>query len=81
MRNFLADKKLNLTQEKHLVVPIGVLFELCLGTFLLSSSSFAAPNIMVGNTILLKHASIATMCYRNRIYLKKLAHLKDYIQI
>jgi succinate-semialdehyde dehydrogenase/glutarate-semialdehyde dehydrogenase len=64
MRNhFLADKKIKSTAHRSLFVGsfVGVLLEL-LGTFLLSSSSFAAPNILVGNTILLKHASIMPQC-------------------
>jgi succinate-semialdehyde dehydrogenase / glutarate-semialdehyde dehydrogenase len=63
--DFLADKKLNPTLGKAFIrySPIGVLFGVQPWNFpFYQVARFAAPNIMVGNTILLKHASIVPQC-------------------
>jgi succinate-semialdehyde dehydrogenase/glutarate-semialdehyde dehydrogenase len=62
---FLADKKLNPDSGEAFVrsSPIGVLFGVMPWNFpFYQVVRFAAPNIMVGNTILLKHASIVPQC-------------------
>ncbi|MBE0393327.1 succinate-semialdehyde dehydrogenase/glutarate-semialdehyde dehydrogenase [Flavobacterium sp. 7E] len=62
---FLADKKLSPEQGEAFVrsSPIGVLFGVMPWNFpFYQVVRFAAPNIMVGNTILLKHASIVPQC-------------------
>ena len=62
---FLADKKLNPDTGEAFVrsSPIGVLFGVMPWNFpFYQVVRFAAPNIMVGNTILLKHASIVPQC-------------------
>jgi succinate-semialdehyde dehydrogenase/glutarate-semialdehyde dehydrogenase len=63
--SFLADKKLNPDSGEAFVrsSPIGVLFGVMPWNFpFYQVVRFAAPNIMVGNTILLKHASIVPQC-------------------
>jgi succinate-semialdehyde dehydrogenase / glutarate-semialdehyde dehydrogenase len=63
--NFLADKKLNPKHGEAFVrsSPIGVLLGVQPWNFpFYQVARFAAPNIMVGNTILLKHASIVPQC-------------------
>lgn len=62
---FLADKNLNPESGKAIIrnSPIGVLFGVMPWNFpFYQIVRFAAPNIMVGNTILLKHASILPQC-------------------
>ena len=62
---FLADKKLHPDSGEAFVrsSPIGVLFGVMPWNFpFYQVVRFAAPNIMVGNTILLKHASIVPQC-------------------
>jgi succinate-semialdehyde dehydrogenase/glutarate-semialdehyde dehydrogenase len=62
---FLADKELNPDSGTAFVrsSPIGVLFGVMPWNFpFYQVVRFAAPNIMVGNTILLKHASIVPQC-------------------
>lgn len=62
---FLADKKLNPEKGEAFVrsSPIGVLLGVMPWNFpFYQVVRFAAPNIMVGNTILLKHASIVPQC-------------------
>lgn len=62
---FLADKKLSPEEGKAFVrsSPIGVLFGVMPWNFpFYQVVRFASPNIMVGNTILLKHASIVPQC-------------------
>jgi len=62
---FLADKKLNPASGEAFIrnSPIGVLFGVMPWNFpFYQVVRFAAPNIMVGNTILLKHASIVPQC-------------------
>lgn len=62
---FLADKKLNPESGEAFVrsSPIGPLFGVMPWNFpFYQVVRFAAPNIMVGNTILLKHASIVPQC-------------------
>ncbi len=62
---FLADKKLNPESGQAFVrsSSIGVLFGVMPWNFpFYQVVRFAAPNIMVGNTILLKHASIVPQC-------------------
>jgi succinate-semialdehyde dehydrogenase/glutarate-semialdehyde dehydrogenase len=62
---FLADKKLNPESGEAFVrnSPVGVLFGVMPWNFpFYQVVRFAAPNIMVGNTILLKHASIVPQC-------------------
>ena len=64
-KTFLADKKLNPDAGEAFVrsSPIGVLFGVMPWNFpFYQVVRFAAPNIMVGNTILLKHASIVPQC-------------------
>ena len=63
--NFLADKVLDPEYGEALVrnSPIGVLLGVMPWNFpYYQVVRFAAPNIMVGNTILLKHASIVPQC-------------------
>ena len=63
--DFLADKILNLEHGTAIIrnSPIGVLFGVMPWNFpFYQVARFAAPNIMVGNTILLKHASIVPQC-------------------
>ncbi|TDE02639.1 NAD-dependent succinate-semialdehyde dehydrogenase [Flavobacterium hiemivividum] len=63
--DFLADKKLNPESGEAFIrnSPIGVLFGVMPWNFpFYQVVRFAAPNIMVGNTILLKHASIVPQC-------------------
>lgn len=62
---FLADKILNPEYGKALIRsgPIGVLLGIMPWNFpFYQVARFAAPNIMVGNTVLLKHASIVPRC-------------------
>jgi len=62
---FLTDKILNPEFGKAIVrnSPIGVLLGVMPWNFpFYQVARFAAPNIMVGNTILLKHASIVPQC-------------------
>jgi succinate-semialdehyde dehydrogenase/glutarate-semialdehyde dehydrogenase len=61
---FLADKNLNPESGEAIIkYRIGYYLVLCHGTFLFYQIvRFAAPNIMVGNTILLKHASMVPQC-------------------
>ncbi len=62
---FLADKILNPEYGKAMIRnnPIGVLLGVMPWNFpFYQVARFAAPNIMVGNTILLKHASIVPQC-------------------
>lgn len=63
--SFLADKILNPTHGQALIrhSPIGVLLGVQPWNFpFYQVARFAAPNIMVGNTILIKHASIVPQC-------------------
>jgi succinate-semialdehyde dehydrogenase/glutarate-semialdehyde dehydrogenase len=62
---FLADKILDPTHGQALIrqSPIGVLLGVQPWNFpFYQVARFAAPNIMVGNTILIKHASIVPQC-------------------
>jgi succinate-semialdehyde dehydrogenase/glutarate-semialdehyde dehydrogenase len=62
---FLADKVLDPEYGEAIIrnSPIGVLFGVMPWNFpYYQVARFAAPNIMVGNTILLKHASIVPQC-------------------
>jgi succinate-semialdehyde dehydrogenase/glutarate-semialdehyde dehydrogenase len=62
---FLADKILNPTHGKAFIrhSPIGVLLGVQPWNFpFYQVARFAAPNIMIGNTILIKHASIVPQC-------------------
>ena len=62
---FLADKILTPVHGQAIVrhSPIGVLFGVQPWNFpFYQVARFAAPNIMVGNTILIKHASIVPQC-------------------
>ena len=62
---FLADKYLHPTHGEALIrsTPIGVLFGVEPWNFpFYQVARFAAPNIMIGNTILVKHASIVPQC-------------------
>jgi acyl-CoA reductase-like NAD-dependent aldehyde dehydrogenase len=62
---FLADKNLNPESGKAIIrnSPIGVLFGVMPWNFpFYQIVRFAAPNIMAGNTILLKHASMVPQC-------------------
>ncbi|WP_016989072.1 NAD-dependent succinate-semialdehyde dehydrogenase [Flavobacterium sp. ACAM 123] len=62
---FLADKNLNPESGEAFIrnSPIGVLFGVMPWNFpFYQIVRFAAPNIMVGNTILLKHASMVPQC-------------------
>lgn len=62
---FLVDKTLNLEYGSAIIrsSPIGVLLGVMPWNFpFYQVARFAAPNIMVGNTILLKHASIVPQC-------------------
>jgi acyl-CoA reductase-like NAD-dependent aldehyde dehydrogenase len=62
---FLADKNLNPENGEAIIrnSPIGVLFGVMPWNFpFYQIVRFAAPNIMVGNTILLKHASMVPQC-------------------
>lgn len=62
---FLADKKLSPIHGEAFVrqSPIGVLLGVEPWNFpFYQVARFAAPNIMIGNTILLKHASIVPQC-------------------
>ena len=62
---FLADKVLNPEYGTAIIrnSPIGVLLGVMPWNFpFYQVARFAAPNIMVGNTILLKHASIVPQC-------------------
>ena len=63
--DFLADKILNPVHGEALIrhSPIGVLLGVQPWNFpFYQVARFAAPNIMVGNTILIKHASIVPQC-------------------
>jgi len=63
--SFLADKILNPTHGQALIrhKPIGVLLGVEPWNFpFYQVARFAAPNIMIGNTILVKHASIVPQC-------------------
>ena len=62
---FLADKELNPVYGKAFVrhSPIGVLLGVEPWNFpFYQVARFAAPNIMIGNTVLVKHASIVPQC-------------------
>ena len=62
---FLADKELHPLHGEALIrhSPIGVIFGVEPWNFpFYQVARFAAPNIMVGNTILIKHASIVPQC-------------------
>jgi len=62
---FLADKTLGPTHGTAIIrhSPIGVLFGVEPWNFpFYQVARFAAPNIMIGNTILVKHASIVAQC-------------------
>lgn len=62
---FLADKILNPVHGKALIryCPIGVLFGIQPWNFpFYQVARFAAPNIMIGNTILIKHAMNVPQC-------------------
>ncbi len=64
-KKFLADKHLNPDHGKAFIrhSPIGVLFGVEPWNFpLYQVARFAAPNIMIGNTVLVKHASIVPQC-------------------
>ncbi|MFD2865524.1 NAD-dependent succinate-semialdehyde dehydrogenase [Mucilaginibacter antarcticus] len=64
-KKFLGDKHLSPEHGKALIrhSPIGVLFGVEPWNFpLYQVARFAAPNIMIGNTILVKHASIVPQC-------------------
>jgi len=63
--SFLTDKILNPTHGSALIrhTPIGVLLGVEPWNFpFYQVARFAAPNIMIGNTILVKHASIVPQC-------------------
>jgi len=63
--SFLADKILHPTHGQALIrnTPIGVLLGVEPWNFpFYQVARFAAPNIMIGNTILIKHASIVPQC-------------------
>jgi succinate-semialdehyde dehydrogenase/glutarate-semialdehyde dehydrogenase len=63
--SFLADKILNPTHGDALIrhLPIGVLLGVQPWNFpFYQVARFAAPNIMIGNTILLKYSSIVPQC-------------------
>ena len=79
---FLADKRLHPTHGEALIRygPIGVLFGIEPWNFpFYQVARFAAPNLMIGNTILVKHASIVPQCGMN--YSKKREHLMGFIPI
>lgn len=62
---FLADKVLHPVHGKALIrhSPIGILLGIQPWNFpFYQVARFAAPNIMIGNTILIKHASIVPQC-------------------
>lgn len=62
---FLADKRLHPLRGEAIIrhSPIGVIFGVEPWNFpFYQVARFAAPNIMVGNTILIKHASIVPQC-------------------
>ena len=62
---FLADKKLDPEQGSAYVQsrPIGVIFGVEPWNFpFYQVARFAAPNVMVGNTVLVKHASMVPQC-------------------
>ena len=64
-KKFLSDKHLSPDHGKAFIrhSPIGVLFGVEPWNFpLYQVARFAAPNIMIGNTILVKHASIVPQC-------------------
>ena len=64
-QSFLADKNLSPSHGEAIVrhSPIGVLLGVQPWNFpFYQVARFAAPNIMVGNTILIKHASIVPQC-------------------
>jgi len=64
-KKFLGDKHLSPDHGKAFIrhSPIGVLFGVEPWNFpLYQVARFAAPNIMIGNTILVKHASIVPQC-------------------
>jgi len=64
-KKFLEDKHLSPDHGKAFIrhSPIGVLFGVEPWNFpLYQVARFAAPNIMIGNTILVKHASIVPQC-------------------
>jgi len=64
-QSFLADKILNPTHGDALIrhSPIGILLGVQPWNFpFYQVARFAAPNIMIGNTILVKHASIVPQC-------------------
>jgi succinate-semialdehyde dehydrogenase/glutarate-semialdehyde dehydrogenase len=64
-KEFLGDKHLSPEHGKALIrhSPIGVLFGVEPWNFpLYQVARFAAPNIMIGNTVLVKHASIVPQC-------------------
>jgi succinate-semialdehyde dehydrogenase/glutarate-semialdehyde dehydrogenase len=64
-KEFLGDKHLSPEHGKAIIrhSPIGVLFGVEPWNFpLYQVARFAAPNIMIGNTVLVKHASIVPQC-------------------
>jgi len=64
-KKFLGDKQLSPDHGKAFIrhSPIGVLFGVEPWNFpLYQVARFAAPNIMIGNTVLVKHASIVPQC-------------------
>ena len=64
-KKFLVDKHLSPDHGKAFIrhSPIGVLFGVEPWNFpLYQVARFAAPNIMIGNTVLVKHASIVPQC-------------------
>jgi succinate-semialdehyde dehydrogenase/glutarate-semialdehyde dehydrogenase len=64
-QTFLADKRLHPLRGEAIIrhSPIGVIFGVEPWNFpFYQVARFAAPNIMVGNTILIKHASIVPQC-------------------
>jgi len=64
-KKFLGDKHLSPDHGKAFIrhSPIGVLFGVEPWNFpLYQVARFAAPNIMIGNTVLIKHASIVPQC-------------------
>jgi succinate-semialdehyde dehydrogenase/glutarate-semialdehyde dehydrogenase len=64
-KEFLGDKHLSPEYGKAIIrhSPIGVLFGVEPWNFpLYQVARFAAPNIMIGNTVLVKHASIVPQC-------------------
>jgi succinate-semialdehyde dehydrogenase/glutarate-semialdehyde dehydrogenase len=81
---FLADKNLNPESGEAIIrnSPIGVLFGVMPWNFsFYQIVRFAAPNIMVGNTILLKHASMDHSGIAMEELFKEAQAQKDYTPI